>query len=79
MTLSEAKRPDLGIIGASKRFYLLKNGPLGAPRGPQKVQKWASDPYPINLGKFNHYVVPGTKSGGVQVFQMGKMCPIGFS
>ena len=62
-----------------KTVYLLKNGPLGAPRGPRKVQKWASDPYPVNLGRFNHYVVPGTKSGAVQVFQMGKTCSIGFS
>ena len=39
--------------------------------GPQKVQKWASDAYPVNIGQFDHYVVFGTKSGAEQDFQRG--------
>ena len=75
----EAFLTKSGHFGAYDDPFRAQKARFGNNWGLKKVQKWASDPYPVNLGKFNHYVVPGTKSGAVQVFQMGKTCPIGFS
>ena len=41
------------------------------------AQKRVSDAFLVNIGQLDHYVVFGTKSGGIQDFQRGKMCPIG--
>ena len=41
------------------------------------VQKLVSDAFLVNIGQLDHYVVFGTKSGVIQDFQRGKMCPIG--
>ena len=41
------------------------------------VQKLVSDAFLVNIGQLDHYIVFGTKSGGIQDFQRGKMCPIG--
>ena len=77
MTLLGAERPDTGLIGPQKGFICSYNGLLGTPRGTPKVWKWVSDAYPINMGQLDHHVVLGTKSGAIQDFQRGKMCPIG--
>ena len=39
---------------------------------PQRVQKWVSDAYPVNMGQLDQYVVFGTKSGAIQDFRTGK-------
>ena len=77
MNFSWAKRPNLVLFGASKRFDSPKKGPLGATRGAQKVQKWVSDAYPGNIGQLDHSVVFGIQSGAVQDIRMGKNCSVG--
>ena len=67
------------FAGIQKGFLFCSyNGCLGALRGAQKVQKWASVAHPVNIGHLDHYVVFGIKSGVVQDFQRGKKCPGGF-
>ena len=77
MTFSGAKRPDTGLIGASKGLVfahiLAFVEPLG---GAQKVLKWVSDAYLVIMGQLDPHVVFGTKSGAIQDFQRGKKCPI---
>ena len=68
MTISGGKRPDLGLLGASKWTDLLNNCPLGAP----KLQKWTSDDYPVNICQLDYYVVFGAQSGLLQDLERGK-------
>ena len=61
----------LEFPGSLKDLICSKNGLLRAARRAPKVQKWAGDAYPVNIGQFDHYVVFGTKSGAEQDFQRG--------
>ena len=46
-------------------------GLLGVPRGGLKVRKGASGASSVNIGRLDHYVVFGTKSGAIQDFLEG--------
>ena len=77
MTFLGTKRPDSGLIGASKGHYLRILWHFLTPRGTPKFWKWVSDAYPVSMGQLDHHVVFGTKSGALHDFQRGKKCPMG--
>ena len=77
MIISGAERPYIKLFGAPNGHNLLIKWPFDGPRRTAKVQKWASDAYPVKIGQLEQYVVFRTKSGSVQDSQWGERCLIG--